>query len=110
MLVPLAQGGASVGDWLAAVEAAGPSTPLADPMFVGTVFIPHNEVRSGAALKSSDQQPMVVFCCWHYPRTLAFAMLRLACSAPLFCAGKYSPWVVRLSAHKHCRNCFCVGL
>jgi hypothetical protein len=46
VLVPLAQGRSPVGDWLAAVEAAGPSTPLSDPMFVGTVFIPHNEVRA----------------------------------------------------------------
>jgi hypothetical protein len=45
VLVPLAQGKSHVGDWLAAVEAAGPSTPLSDPMFVGTVFIPQNEVR-----------------------------------------------------------------
>lgn len=45
VLVPLAQGHSPVGDWLAAVEAAGPGTPLSDPMFVGTVFVPHNEVR-----------------------------------------------------------------
>lgn len=49
MLVPLAQGRSPVGDWLAAVEAAGPSTPLSDPMLVGTVFIPHNEVRAVAS-------------------------------------------------------------
>lgn len=43
VLVPLAQAQSPVGDWLAAVEAAGPSTPLSDPMFVGTIFIPSNE-------------------------------------------------------------------
>jgi hypothetical protein len=55
VLIPLAQGRSSVGDWLAAVEASGPSTPLSDPMFVGTVFIPHNEVRN----RRSSQQ----LCC-----------------------------------------------
>jgi hypothetical protein len=45
VLVPLAQAHTPVGDWLAAVEAAGPSTPLSDPMLVGTIFVPHDEVR-----------------------------------------------------------------
>lgn len=46
MLVPIAQARSPVGDWLAALEAAGPGSPLSDPMFVGTVFIPNNEVRA----------------------------------------------------------------
>lgn len=59
--MPLAQGGSSVGDWLAAVEAAGPSTPLADPMFMGTVFIPYNEVRHGAAYdEHSSYKPLLL--------------------------------------------------
>ena len=63
VLVPLAQGKSPVGDWLTAVEAAGPGTPLSDPMFVGTVFIPHNEVRTCCDLGST-----LFFMCTYTPR------------------------------------------
>lgn len=44
MLVPLAQAESPVSHWLEAVDAAGPETPLADPTFQGTVFIPDDAV------------------------------------------------------------------
>jgi hypothetical protein len=50
VLVPLAQAHSGTADWLAALEAAGSGTPLSDPMFVGTVFIPSNEVGEIAQL------------------------------------------------------------
>lgn len=45
VLVPLAQAQSSTSHWLNAVEAAGPETPLSDPEFTGTIFIPNNAVR-----------------------------------------------------------------
>lgn len=43
-LTPLAQAASPLGAWLAAVDAAGPLTPLSDPLFEGTVFIPTDQV------------------------------------------------------------------
>jgi hypothetical protein len=45
VLVPLAQAASSVDHWMGAVDAAGPATPLSDPSFEGTVFIPDDLVR-----------------------------------------------------------------
>lgn len=46
MLVPLAQAASSVDHWMEAVDAAGAATPLSDPSFEGTVFIPNDAVST----------------------------------------------------------------
>jgi hypothetical protein len=46
VLVPLAQAALSVDHWMEAVDAAGPATPLSDPSFEGTVFIPDDVVST----------------------------------------------------------------
>jgi hypothetical protein len=56
VLVPLAQAASSVDHWMEAVDAAGPATPLSDPSFEGTVFIPDDVV-------SAQHSCLVVW--WH---------------------------------------------
>ncbi|WIA08507.1 hypothetical protein OEZ85_007941 [Tetradesmus obliquus] len=48
VLVPLAQAASSIDHWMEAVDAAGAATPLSDPSFEGTVFIPNDAAFEAA--------------------------------------------------------------
>jgi hypothetical protein len=59
VLVPLAQSQASIDHWLDAVEVAGSATPLANPLFEGTVFIPSDEVGGSADAVAGTFLPII---------------------------------------------------